>query len=338
MVQKFVGQLIGLLNFWIQIVLLLIKKEKNLILLHPQNLGYSLSLRLLESREAPALIYLLDSSFFCAASYNYIPGENAPCVRCIDFGFDERLKNGCRTFPRNDSYVTQFGPRLKMLVNSGRVRIAAQNLRQAELAKRHFQLAVQPPAIGLWTRDWDGVFLPRFNRVGLLPSAEYTWDVLFHGHCLDAKGASWTLKLAQNCTGLRFLFPFTKPDWLEAPANCSFTSYSWEDGLVDQIRSSRYVAVPSLWSAPIEGALVKSIACARAVLVVDNKTSFSDELPDGLVLKLPCSPSDAALALINSIKNNWSPDSNARNRWLESFSDSRSAFVTNLLLIAGEIV
>ncbi|MHB8981048.1 hypothetical protein [Thiobacillus sp.] len=323
------GFLLG--KFWAGVTLVWLRHGQRLILLHPQNAGYRLALRLLESRKEPPLIYLLDSSFFCVVSYNHLQGENGSCLRCIDFGFGQMAENGCQPFPRPDPGAIGFAPRLRELVKAGRVKVAAQNLRQAELAQRHFGLTSLPPVVGLWTQDWDEIFsgktAPMTNEV----APAYSWDVLFHGYCLDAKGASWTAKVAAQCPELRFMFPFARPDWFEAPANCSFVPCSWERGLREELGRSRFVAVPSLWSAPIEGALVKSIACARAVVVVNNPTSYCDELPDGLVLKLPWTPAAAAVELRHAIEGDWRPDAKVKSSWLAGFAKGEQGFVPNLL-------
>ncbi len=317
--------------FWIDLFTVWTKRDTPLILLHPQNLGYRLTLRLVGSRTRPPLLYLLDSSFFCVASYNHVKGENAPCVRCLEHGFSQAEKNGCKPFPRLDWRALEFAPRLLTLVREGRLNLVAQNLRQAELAQRQFRLPSLPRVIGLWTQDWDEVFAEKpWLSAGERPAA-YAWDVLFHGHCLDAKGASWVANLAWMCPEIRFMFPFAKPVWFSAPGNCSFVPCSWESGLREEMAKSRFVIVPSLWSAPIEGALVKSIACAKAVLVLDNTTSYSEELPSGVVLKLSPQPEIAAKELITAIEDDWQPNREEKFRWMEEFASNKKRFMLELL-------
>jgi hypothetical protein len=322
-------------RFWLDMFFLFANRHQKLILLHPQNLGFSLALRLLESRKMPPLIYLLDSSFFCVASYNYVEGESGSCLRCIEHGFDQISKNGCKPFPRLDWAAIEFAPRLQELVKTGCVNVAAQNLRQAMLAQRQFGLSALPPVIGLWTQDFDEVFSKESKSFPTVASAAYRWDVLFHGHCLDAKGASWTASIAALCPELRFMFPFSKPDWFVATSNCSFVPCTWESGLRDEMKKSRFVIVPSLWSAPIEGALVKSIACSGAVAVVANSTSFCDELPSEIVLKLSANPAEGATELRHACLSGWHPDTGIRARWLDEFAKLKDDFVQALLSAAS---
>lgn len=315
------------------------RRSEVLLLLHPQCLGFNLSLRLLESRKHPSLIYLLDSSFFCISSYNHIKSEQAACVKCIEQGFGAIEKNGCQPFPVPDEAAVGYVKRLRDMVKTGRVRVAAQNWHQAELAKRHFDLIDLPRVVGLWTEDWDELLSFKRNtqlQMSVAEPTEYSWDVLFHGHFLSAKGAYWLTRVAESCPELRFMFPCGKPGDLVAPSNCSFVPCSWDSGLREEIKRSRIVAVPSLWSAPIEGALVKSIAYGRAVSVVENKTTFSDELPSGLLLRLPSDVVLAAEALRLACRNGWRPDAVVRERWLSALIYKRERVVSDLLGLCFE--
>ena len=89
--------------------------------------------------------------------------------------------------------------------------------------------------------------------------------------------------------------------------------------------------VPSLWSAPIEGALVKSIAISRATAVVDNPSAFAAELPDNLILKLPNAPVRAAAALEKALASDWRPAPEARADWFNFLERQRTDFLANLV-------
>lgn len=317
-----------LVLFWWSLSLLFVLRGRKVILLHPQNLGYGLTLRLIASLKSPPLVYLLDSSFFCISSYNHVSGEGRSCIRCIEVGCDELRMRGCKPFPRRDWAAIDYVQKLQTLVKAGDVKIAAQNERQAQLAKIQFEIAEPPPVIGLWTNDWNELFDQKpWNGE---KSDSYEWDVLFHGHYLDAKGACWTLELANKCPGLKFFFPFERPKNVLAIDNCTFASCTWETGLKEKMKQARFVIVPSLWSAPIEGALVKSLLCADAVAVVQNPTSFSDELPEEIVLKLSAEPEAASKLLNDAVLNKWRPDRSVMIDWIESFEKNKTNFFSKL--------
>jgi hypothetical protein len=322
--------LIKSLKFFFNVTILLVKRHSPIMLLHPQNLGYNLSLEFIRSRNTPLLIYLLDSSFFCISSYNYLKGDNKPCLRCIEFGFSQIQEHGCKPFPGLDWSAIKFVTTLKVLARELKVNFVAQTSRQAMLAQKHFDLMVPPPIIHLWSKDWDDL-VPNKKMTFRFNKTHYSWDILFHGNCLEAKGVTWTTEIAKYCPDLRFMFPFSKPDWLSASKNCIFKACSWETGLPDEIEESRFVIVPSLWSAPIEGALIKSIILAEGVIVVRNSTSFCDELPDGVVLKVSSDPKLGGNEIIDAFKNNWHPDPQALDHWQSDFLKIKNSFFEDFI-------
>ena len=91
----------------------------------------------------------------------------------------------------------------------------------------------------------------------------HRFDIVFHGAAIAPKGIFFLLKLAELMPDYSFLVPDSysnvyRVTKLEAPNNVSFVQMSWESGLRQAVSSARLVINPSMWSAPIEGALVKS--------------------------------------------------------------------------------
>ena len=309
------------------------------LILHPQTIGFRRTLRHMESRKGRTFLYVLDSSFFCIRSYNYIDGEAEPCLRCLGGGFEESEKMGCRPFPVPDEWANEYVRRLMGLVSSGRVRLLAQNAAQAELLRRHFGGSIEVPVAGVWTDDWTVCFgspakvAPSPAKGPTGPGRErQDWDVVFHAYYVPAKGATWLLSVARLCPEVQFLFPFPKAREIAgAPSNVTFKPMTWESGLDRAVHEAALVCVPSLWSAPAEGALIKSLAVARAVAVVRNDTALASELPDELVLKLSPDPATAARELADAVTRGWAPDPGVRTRWLEDFNGRNSAFFDNML-------
>ena len=173
-----------------------------------------------------------------------------------------------------------------------------QSENHADLVRRHFGLDTVVEVIGLWTVDMYELADP-VKRV----SAETGYDVVFHADAKEVKGFHWTLELAKASPKLRFLFPCERPDSIDIPDNCDFIPMRWEGRLRDEVRRSRITLAPSLWSAPIEGALVKSILHAPRVAVVAIHSAFSSELPKSLVSHLPTDPTEAAKAIAQRLKH-----------------------------------
>ena len=298
-------------------------KENELILFHPQNLGYWKTLFFLRIFRGQISWYLLDSSFFCIRSYNHLQGETTPCLRCLGSSTSRATEFGCQPFPTRNWYAHQFFIQIRSLVKSRNIKIIAQNKNQADLAKRHFGTGNIFVA-GLWTID--------FEAQGGLPATQTrdSYDVVFHGHFHAAKGALWALELASKMPSYRFLFPFPKEALPKEPsANCFFENITWESGLHERVTMAKCVIVPSLWSAPIEGALIKSIFWAKKVAVVENESSYSSELPKKLVTSLSSDTSRAFLELENLLKAA-PPDENQKLLWIQNFRKNKFTVAMNL--------
>ncbi len=301
--------------FYARLYLLGSDQKTGVMILHPQSIGMRRTIRFLQRRRLPTYMYLLDSSFFCIRSYNFVDGECKPCTRCVGGGFEAAEANNCNPFPTGEVYAGEFVRELRKLAVSGRVKLMAQCESQSRLAEQHF--GVKVPVVGLWANDWDECFGPTSRVSG---KATETWDVVLHSYWVEAKGAHWMLEVARQCPEVRFLFPFGKPGGeTDKLPNCTFRVMSWESGLAEAIRSAKVVAVPSLWSASIEGALVKSLTTARAVAVVENDSAFSSELPGDLILRLPADTAKAARRLRNAVFENWKPRDEVRAGWLKDF-------------------
>jgi hypothetical protein len=320
---------VHLRRFWFRLRFWLDKhrNEQDAVLLHPQTLGARRTIDFVRRRNRPPVLFLLDSSYFCIRSYNHIPDENRPCLRCLGGRFEAIAEQKCSAFPVQDLYAKSFVKELRGLVREGRLSLVAQCATQAKLAERHFGVQ-HIPVVGLWTADWECLMAPLSAQT---PQTDAKWDIVFHGFWVAAKGASWVLEVARNSPKLRFLFPFAQPASLsDAPANCAFVPMTWDTGLAEAARSASVVLVPSLWSAPVEGALLKSIAVSRAVAVVENSTAYAAELPHDLVLTLPVEPGEAGRRLEAAVRDGWCPEEEVKADWISTFRRMNEPLVDNL--------
>ncbi|WP_188261108.1 glycosyltransferase [Azospirillum tabaci] len=302
------------------------------LLFHPQLIGFARTLSVIERSARPPLLYLLDSSFFCVRSYNHRTGETGACTACLGGATEWAEANGCLPFPVSNPDAVAWIDRLRPLVRAGRVRLLAQNARQAALARSQFGEAVPIPVIGMWTEELGRLLAPA--SPGPPPAPDDAHTVVFHGTDHPAKGARWSVEVARHAPRLRFLFPFGVPLACDPPGNAVFQPARWDNGLADAVARSAMTLVPSLWSAPIEAALVKSLACAPAVAVCGNPTAFSDELPGDLVLRLPPDPGAAAVLLEEKVLNGWRPADTTRADWLMRFRRD-NAGMANAVFDAG---
>ncbi len=309
----------------------LYKTDEQILLIHFQTLGYKWCKRFIERRSKPTWIYLVDCGFFCIRSYNYIPGERTACLRCLGGKWRFSKEYNCRPIPFTNFQASKLLGALKGWVEEGKIKLLAQNQNQAELARKHFE-NIDVKIAGLWTIDWPELEEVPFVKKNAVVEGRY--DVVFHGSSIPAKGFVWAMELAGYCPTLKFLFPCFKSDshlfGKSSPSNIDFNYMTWETGLAKEVKKAKLVLVPSLWSAPIEGALLKSIIFGRSVAVVDEPTAFASRLPDELVLRLPSDVGQAADKLIESVESGWRPEAELRREWISEFYKQNKGLLNRL--------
>lgn len=325
---------VGNLRFVIGCLLLSASGSGKLLVMHPQTLGFRRTIQLIRRfKPGNVYIYVLDSSYFCVRSYNYIPHETAPCLRCLGGSFEKQVEQGCVPSPVRDPDASYYTRELFALVRSGHVRLLAQNARQKEYIQRHFGSETDVTVVGLWGEEWTEPFdeWEEREKAGEL-SAAGDGAILIHSFYVAAKGADWFIALARNCPELKFLCPFPKARAIKgAPDNITFRLLTWETGLKDAIMAARMVMVPSLWSAPIEGALIKSFVANSRVAILDNDSAFQSEVPDAIALRLSGDPAVAAEQLREALRSGWQPDPAAHRQWLRDFRAFNERFFENIV-------
>lgn len=289
------------------------RHAKHVVLLHPQSLGIATVLDLIRDRSV-TWIYVMDTSFFCRSGYNHREGRE--CLACLGTDGTPGRAYACPTPLGDADDLQRLSTGLSTFSKTGQVRFLVQNPSQGELVRRHFGPATHVHLVGLWARDWD-----RSLTGTTIPGGP--WDVVFHGSGDPAKGAQWAVELARRLPGIRMFFPFVAPKGSALPADATFLPCSWESGLGKAVADARLVLVPSLWSAPVEGALVKSIRLGRAVAVVHQEGGFTRDLPEGLVLALSQDLDQAADQVRDALMSGWAPPSSLRDAWWESFQQQR---------------
>jgi len=244
------------------------------LLLHPQSFAPDLFASLIESR-AHSWVYVLDAYLFCERSYNVLPGGVRPCLRCHATTDAEGVRSGCfgagRGWPLRERFAGW--------VRSGKIRLVAQCASQARFWEKHYGLASPIPVVPLMVPDLEAFGEGRAARVGRP-------KVVFHGSPNAAKGIFAVRELAQRMPGCDFLVPASLREvarhggptegW---SANVAFERMSWSDGLEGAVREAELVLCPSAWSAPVEGAVLKSMAHNGLVGLIPDATAFAGEVP-----------------------------------------------------------
>jgi len=302
----------------------LLRRADELVVLHPQSIGFDLVRRMVQSRPF-TWFYVMDASFFCVRSYNHLPDGTGPCLKCLSGKMSEATANGCIQAFRDGTRMATFIGDVRVAVSNGTVGFLAQNELQVGLLRDSFGPDVPVRQVGVWASDWDRAI----DSAVQAATADDSAPVVFHGGGHPAKGSRWAFRVAEHCPDLSFLFPFNRPALLSIPENCDFRAMTWETGLEAAVRAAPVVLVPSLWSAPVEGALIKSIALARSVAVVDTSSAFSHELPAEVVARLDPDPAIAAVEL-RRLAASRASSFQARIDWLEAFGVANRPLAENI--------
>lgn len=261
------------IKFFIEVVL---STGKDVILIHPQSIGYVKFIYLIifcNSR-----LYVMDCSFFCIKSYNYHIKAHGECLRCLKF--NNKPFSDCIPSPVKMQVLTNL-LYLKIIYRlKCKIKFLAQNQSQSRLLKEHFGQKINIEVVGLNTGELD-------MDISVHPIVK-KYDVVFHGSLDDCKGLIYFLKFARFVPQLKFFVPYSKEDVLKSIKEPSLVHLSntiyygchWETGLKSIVKNSTVTMVPSCWSMPIEGALIKSLYYGRFVIVKKTKYGYDNDLFD----------------------------------------------------------
>jgi hypothetical protein len=292
LLYEFVRRIYASSCFYLQCAFI---RNSEVVFIHPQTAGFGLLFRLAR-RSNFVSIYVMDNSFFCIRSYNTHPVSNDECLDCIGGGLPHEL---CYSFPSRMNKELNISYLRRLLHIAPEIQFLAQNKRQAELLRLHFGSGVLIKIIGMDTGELDQI--PASLEAIGCPS----YDLVFHGAPLVPKGLLYFIQLARHLPSLNFFIPssigaVSKAVESEIPPNIVFADITWESGLIDIIAAAKLVVNPSMWSAPIEGALLKSAYINPNVATVATRFGFEGEFK-GIVnhLRLSPDPKEASQQVLN---------------------------------------
>jgi len=305
LVKEVANRLLAKLQF---VYKLSIITKSEIILIHPQTIGFKRFIKLIKFNKL-VKIYVMDNSFFCIKSYNVLDG--AECTKCLN-NLDNCDK-ACQPFPialdknKNLNYLKEYKKQ------SEKIHFYAQNRSQAALLKEHFGHNIKIQVIGMKTAETFGDVKGKGTQ----------YDVVFHGAGNEAKGLYYFISLAEALPDLSFFIPvdlttIKKVNLTTLPSNIVYTNMTWDTGLKEIVINAKLVLCPSLWSAPVEGALLKSIYYNGNVGVVQTAYGFANDIEDGTVLKLSDDINIAKDQVINFL-NKHPNYTQVSKDWLNSF-------------------
>ena len=257
-------------------------------------------------------------------SYNYNNLNGSECLRCISNPRNSFAE--CYSWPPLIRKKVAINYLEELIIYSESVVFLAQTASQEKLLLEHFGDKIDCRVVGMEPIDLSLADIQSIDVTDI--SRDY--DLVYHGSIHPAKGIIYFLRISLLLPKLKIFIPMSFNAVSSIFSDCIhlnnviFQDCTWETGLEDAVRKAKLVVNPSLWSAPIEGAFLKSLAYNGNVAVVHSQFGFPSEnkLKD-IVLELPNDPASAADLLANYIENGVDNGLKAK-KWLSDFYSSNN--------------
>jgi len=329
------SKIIGGLEFKIKTMPL---RLKNIILIHPQTIGLKNVTKLI--RKNNIFIYLMDCSFFCVKSYNHLDQSLKPCFLCLGGNYEFAKKNNCKPFPERYSLNTNVRFLEMLKASANKITFMVQNSSQADLVMNHFGNDIKVYEVGMFATDFADI-PDKCKSIEKLNDT-FNVDFVYHGVVSEVKGLSYILDIAMELKQFSFLIPASYGRCKKIIGNkilkndlknVIFLDINWESGLKEYVINSKVILCPSLWSAPIEGALIKSFIFNGVVALVPAKYSFTNDLPESIYCKLDTNCFDETTKKLKELIENEPYRNNLRQNaqnWVELFLNNNRHIVDKL--------
>ena len=317
-IQSFLYIIECIFNYIFFKLQLLLIKNSEIILIHPQRIGYGAVIRLIKNKNK-IKIYVVDSSFFCIEGMNYDKQSRIECLRCLK-------ETNCFSYclPSTPIYTKEkniyYIKELKKYSNN--IIFYAQNNEQAQLLKQFYGENTIINVIGLDTGEFDEIY-ENNNEHTLYP-------IVYHGSLEPAKGIEYLLFLGEKLIdkNIQILIPYAKIDVEKRYSKLKhlidstvfiYKSFNWETGLKEIVQKANVVLCISIWSAPIEAALIKSLLCNGNVVVYDADCGFHKEIPDAYITRLNNNLDYSTEIFLNSINKKNVVRSELTKKWTKTY-------------------
>ena len=245
---------------------------------HPQTLGYNFANYLIKN-SSKINYHVVDTHFFCIKSYNVYGGKN--CLNCLE---GRAILSGCGHFPRKQSHSKYIKFQTTIEKHRDKINFFCQTDKYKDLLFTKYGNDVTVTVKKMFTFELMKMAESQENNT-ISPRREtYTkkYDLGFHGAFIPAKGSDYLIELSTVLSSSHFLVP--EPG-IHQNKNIHFVPYNWNTGLREALSECRIIICPSIWSAPVEGSILKSMLDAHPVALLPQNT-FTREIPDNCVIKL----------------------------------------------------
>lgn len=302
-------------------------EDSKVVIFHPQSIGLNIVSELISNNKS-IYIYVLDNFIFCRSSYNYLKGNDA-CVLCLK-NKNSGKQNNCDFFPNNQKESDYHSFINSIENNLLKITFLCQNENQAKLVKAKFGGNIKILNIGMLI-DLE---VKKQNNI-----ESKVYDFVYHNTNSKAKGILYFLELAKKMNQYNFMIPYSKSEVIKEVENhirldnVHFIPMNWDTGLREIVINAKIVVNPSLWSAPVEGALLKSIQYNGCVAVVPVIYSFQEEIPADVLIHLNPNIDSSVNILCNIIESKEKRLSYIKNSklWLENYKGLTESSISSLV-------
>jgi hypothetical protein len=295
-------------------------RDSHVLVLHPQTLGFDCFQGLYNAGNKISM-YVLDNSFFCIRSYNHRPSKRGECLDCVSNL--SACHSSCQPTPMLVSREgnLDFLDWLHSVAHN--IEFLCQTHHQAALLSAHFGGGLNCRVVGMKTNEFCDA--PFANAQSARESQRF--DVVLHAHVVAAKGIRYALDLAVQLPELSFLIPGDisevqrEAPGTRIPSNITMRPLAWKTGLREAVCACSLVLCTSEWSAPVEGALLKSLEFNGSVAVLETRYGFEREIPDHLILKLPLDAVRAAQQIRAHMTQQSQDSREAAKQWTRRYRE-----------------
>ena len=253
-------------------------KEK-ICLFHIQSLGCGYINKKLRERRVES-IYIVDNFYFCANAYNWRKIDPlSACTVCFD-SIKVRESSECMKNMYPCENIVEYANLNNKLRNEFSGKIYVQNNNQEAMAIKYFKKAkVKKVGMISYSAIREAKFgkkqIQDIQELVLLVKRRYNYLVVVHAHKIGAKGLYAVTKIAKKSPSIGFIVPY-KLEKEECAENLFSYECSWRSGLKELCETADIVLVPSIWSVPIEGALLKSMRYAKRVVALKEAYEYGE--------------------------------------------------------------
>jgi hypothetical protein len=283
----------------------------------------------------------MDCSFFCVKSYNHIEGTYNPCLLCLGGNYEFAKNNNCKPFPEKNKLKENIKYLRELSNISKKIKFIVQTSSHAKLIKKHFGNEIKVYKVELFADD----FLKMTNKSANTIEENNRFDKIdfvYHGAAIEAKGLLYVIKIAMRLKQYTFLIPASFErckkiisNKLEKKCvkNILFKDITWENGLKEYVINSKIILCPSLWSAPIEGALIKSFIFNGTVATMTSRYSFINNLPDNICCKLNSNNFNETIKVLTELVKNKKLRDNFKKeskKWIKIYLNENKSLIKKI--------